>query len=189
MDELDIEKINSEIKICKLCRLSNSRTNAVPGEGKIPSDLMIIGEAPGRNEDLLGRPFVGEAGKLLDKCLKEVGIDRNNSYITNIVKCRPPNNRKPSKEEIDICTKAFLFKQIEIVDPKVILSLGVSASYGLGFKFSRIKDILGVHQMFIAGKERKVYVAFHPSFPLRFNSLIPQFINQLKEVKLLLSQF
>ncbi|MEM3828392.1 MAG: uracil-DNA glycosylase [Conexivisphaerales archaeon] len=182
----DSENLDSKIRSCTLCRLSSSRKRAVPGEGKIPAKIMLVGEAPGKNEDIEGRPFVGEAGKLLNQCLQQVGIERASVYITNVVKCRPPNNRKPFPDEIKTCTDAYLFAQISIVDPVVIVALGVSAAEGLGLKFNRIKEVIGNHKLSISGKERNVYVAYHPSFPLRFKSMLPQFIEQLSEAKRIL---
>lgn len=180
---MNIEDLYSQIRSCRLCPLYKYRTNAVPGEGPIPSKIMVIGEAPGKNEDIQGRPFVGRAGKLLEEALEKVGIRREEIYITNVVKCRPPNNRKPFGFEIHICVTTYLFSQIEIVDPKVIISLGVSAAQGLGFKFNHIKEIIGIHDMQIAGKNRKVVVAYHPSFPLRFPVKFEEFVSQLSKAK------
>ncbi len=185
---MNIQEIESKIAQCKSCPLYKYRTNAVPGEGPVPAKLMLIGEAPGRNEDIQGRPFVGDAGKLLDQYLSIAGIDRKECYITNVVKCRPPNNRKPFPEEIAICTNLYLFDQIELVSPKLIVALGVSAAEGLGFEFKSIKEILGYHTITIRGKQWHVYVAFHPSFPLRFQSIRPQFESQMKEIKNILKE-
>ncbi|MHB1909396.1 MAG: uracil-DNA glycosylase [Nitrososphaerales archaeon] len=123
-----IPEVDSEIKKCTLCRLSQSRTNAVPGTGKTSLvEIMLVGEGPGRNEDLAGLPFVGAGGRLLDSVLKQAGLDRSELYITNIVKCRPPENRKPLEDEVKICTSNYLERQISLLKPKVICTLGATA--------------------------------------------------------------
>lgn len=123
----NLKEINSIISNCTKCKLSENRTKAVFGEGNRNSDIMIIGEGPGYNEDLQGRPFVGKAGKLLDKMLTSIDLDRKKIYITNIVKCRPPNNRNPFKEEINTCIE-YLRWQVKLIDPKIIITLGSIAS-------------------------------------------------------------
>ena len=111
------------IRSCTLCSLSDKRTNAVPGEGAIDSDIMFIGEGPGFHEDRLGRPFVGPAGKLLDELLESIGLQRGDVYIANMIKCRPPDNRDPLPDEIASC-KPYLDEQISLISPKVIVLLG-----------------------------------------------------------------
>ncbi|MDD5659411.1 MAG: uracil-DNA glycosylase [Actinomycetota bacterium] len=111
------------IKKCDKCELSETRTNFVFGSGNANSKLMFVGEAPGKNEDLQGKPFVGQAGKLLDVLLSSIGFTRNEIFIANVLKCRPPQNRDPRIEEINSC-KNYLFKQIEIIEPLVICTLG-----------------------------------------------------------------
>ncbi|MGC8924259.1 MAG: type-4 uracil-DNA glycosylase [Candidatus Micrarchaeia archaeon] len=136
---MELKELEEKIRTCKECPLYKERTNAVPGEGSPNAKVMFIGEAPGENEDLQGRPFVGRAGMLLNEMLEKVGIKRNEVYITNVVKCRPPNNRDPEEDEIRICTSLFLKHQIEIINPKVIVGLGrfsskyLFDSYGLEF--------------------------------------------------------
>ena len=123
-----IERIDLKIKSCTLCRLSQTRTHAVPGFGRIMgTQVMMVGEGPGRNEDMEGKPFVGAGGKLLDELLSSVGLKREEVYVTNIVKCRPPDNRKPFQDEIEICTSNYLEKQIQILKPKLICTLGATA--------------------------------------------------------------
>ena len=111
----NLTTIETEVKNCLKCILSKTRTNAVPGEGPQSADLMFIGEAPGFHEDQKGKPFVGKAGQLLNKILGEYDIQRSSVYITNIVKCRPPNNRNPELEEINDC-QPYLLKQINIIN-------------------------------------------------------------------------
>ena len=118
-----ISKINSEVSVCTDCQLSHQRNVAVPGEGPEIADVMFVGEAPGVNEDKLGRPFVGAAGNFLDQLLMSANLDRADIYITNTVKCRPPNNRDPLPEERSSCRK-YLERQIDLVKPKVVVSLG-----------------------------------------------------------------
>src|SRR5690349_21676297 len=102
---IEMERLDSQIRGCQLCRLSKTRTNAVPGEGNIRNpEVVFVGEGPGKKEDLQGKPFVGAGGRLLDELLKNAKLDREQVYITNIVKCRPPGNRKPEKDEVETCT-------------------------------------------------------------------------------------
>lgn len=185
-DSLDI--IAEQIKACKLCDLSNFRKNAVPGEGKGNAKLVIVGEAPGKNEDIFGRPFIGNAGKFLDKYLSLAGIDRHFTFITNAVKCRPPNNRKPSGEEIAAC-KPFLIRQLACIKPKVVLALGVSAALSLELKFDHLEDVRGrLMQIKVSNLTINLYVTYHPSFPMRFPSKRENFLANLKEVKAILDK-
>ena len=118
-----LNNISREIKTCTKCHLSHKRTHAVPGEGNPETNVILIGEAPGYYEDIQGRPFVGQAGKLLDNLLRDIGLERKNVFITNIIKCRQPGNRDPQPEEINTCI-SYLLKQIETIKPKVICTLG-----------------------------------------------------------------
>ncbi len=119
----DLEALHQEIRACRMCNLAEGRTNAVPGEGASDASLMFIGEGPGFNEDRQGRPFVGPAGQFLDELLRSIGLDRSSVFITNMVKCRPPNNRDPFPGEIEACS-AYLDAQIDAIKPKVIVPLG-----------------------------------------------------------------
>jgi uracil-DNA glycosylase family 4 len=121
-----LEKIATEVRGCLLCKLSKSRKNAVPGEGQLPAKIMMIGEAPGKNEDEKGQPFVGAAGKLLDLALEKSGIPRHSVFITNITKCRPPDNRVPVPEE-QIACRPYLDRQISLISPQIICILGNTA--------------------------------------------------------------
>jgi DNA polymerase len=112
-----------QIKECLECELGKTRTNFVFGSGNSSAEIVFIGEAPGRNEDLQGKPFVGQAGKILDELLLSIGFNRSDVFIANVLKCRPPDNRDPKLEEINICKK-YLLKQIEIMDPKIICTMG-----------------------------------------------------------------
>lgn len=123
---LEIETIRQEVIKCTNCELCKTRTKSVPGKGNFQSDVMFVGEAPGRNEDRQGEPFVGVAGKRLNDALENIGVSRDSVYITNVVKCRPPNNRVPSVEERNKC-KEYLQNEISIIKPKIICILGNTA--------------------------------------------------------------
>ncbi len=161
-DELkELEKI---CKNCTLCDLSKSRTNVVFGEGNPEANLMFIGEGPGEMEDKTGRPFVGRSGKLLDKILQNVlELKREDVYIANIVKCRPPNNRVPTIEEALTC-RNYLIKQIEIIKPKLLVCLGKTAFMYLMDSNMPISKVRG--QIF-EFNSIKVIPTFHPSYLLR----------------------
>lgn len=120
---MSLEKLNQIINFCQKCHLSKTRTKVVPGEGNTTAEIMFIGEAPGKNEDLQGRPFVGATGKLLNELIASIGLQRKDIYIANVVKCRPPNNRDPLPEEIQACWP-YLENQIKLIKPKLIVTLG-----------------------------------------------------------------
>lgn len=119
--------LETRIRACNKCRLAETRIHAVPGEGDWNADLMFVGEGPGRDEDKQGRPFIGRAGQLLTKIIAAMEFDRDQVYITNIVKCRPPENRNPLDDEVEMC-KDYLLEQIEIISPRVIVTLGKVAA-------------------------------------------------------------
>ena len=123
---MSLEAIKQQVVECTKCELCKTRTNSVPGKGNFHSDVIFIGEAPGRNEDKHGEPFVGAAGKRLSAALEEAGVSRDNVYITNVVKCRPPNNRVPNTTERDTC-QDYLKQAIAIIEPKIICILGNTA--------------------------------------------------------------
>ena len=122
----EIDDVRNRVVSCVNCNLSKTRTNAVPGIGNVKSDVIFVGEAPGRNEDLQGKPFVGTAGQILSEALEFAGFTRDQVYITNVVKCRPPNNRQPITEERNAC-RQYLSKELEIIKPKIICILGNTA--------------------------------------------------------------
>jgi len=166
----DYEALVSEILTCTRCPLHLSRTKAVPGEGPLNAEVMFVGEAPGRNEDLEGRPFVGAAGKLLDSLLASIGVERGSVYITNVVKCRPPNNREPEESEIWACNP-YLRRQISLIKPKVIIALGRIAGRTLyemaGLKWASIRGARGrVVDAIIEGVRVKLTVTYHPAAAL-----------------------
>ncbi len=156
--------INS-INACSACELAQNCTQKVPGIGDQKAELMIIGEGPGHDEDIRGEPFVGRSGQLLDRMLAAIGIKREQVYITNIVKCRPPNNRDPKQEEAKQC-QAFLRAQIEQIEPRVILSVGrVSAQHLLETSQPVGKLIKDMHQL--PGSDIPLKVTYHPAYLLR----------------------
>ena len=148
---------------CQKCPLSQTRTHAVPGEGDLNTDLMFVGEGPGRDEDLQGSPFVGRAGKLLTKIIHAMKFQREEVYITNIVKCRPPGNRNPQGNEIASC-KDYLLAQIELIDPKVIVTLGRVAT---DFFIHSSLGMTALRGDFYDFENIKVMPTFHPSYLIR----------------------
>ena len=162
-----LKEIAGEINTCRRCALSKSRSRAVPGEGSAGARLMLVGEAPGREEDESGRPFVGRAGRLLTRMLGEAGVSRGEVFITSVVKCRPPNNRRPKKKEIRACLP-YLRRQLAAVDPRVVLLLGgVAAEAVLGIR--KVGEARGRP----VGKGRTYLVTYHPAAVLRNVNLLP----------------
>jgi uracil-DNA glycosylase family 4 len=162
--EAALKALREEIGDCKRCKLSNGRTNIVFGEGDPDARLIFIGEAPGREEDLQGRPFVGDAGMLLTRLIEKMGFKREDVYIANIVKCRPPMNRDPEMDEIEKC-RGFLERQIEIINPDVIMSLGrISAQTLIGDAKLKITAIRG---KFFDYKGIPLMPTFHPAYLIR----------------------
>lgn len=144
---------------CPRCDLSLSRTNVVIGSGPLDAKIMLIGEAPGRNEDKQGKPFVGAAGRVLNTVIEGAGIRREDVYIANVVKCRPPENRVPKKDEIEACS-VYLRKQLEVIAPKIIVLLGKTAAESyLGRKVSMGKE----HGKPFEHDGRTVIITYHPA--------------------------
>ena len=161
---MDLELLRQEVEACRKCPLALTRKNAVFGQGPCDPRLMIVGEAPGKNEDEEGRPFCGPSGDLLDRMLGAIGLKREDAFITSVVKCRPPRNRRPLEGEIRAC-KAFLDGQIRAIRPGVILCLGEVAAKAIIKKRAALKDLRAkVHR---AGGI-KVVATYHPAYILRF---------------------
>lgn len=178
LDEMKLEEIHDKIRVCPLCDLALSRTLAVPGEGPCPAEIMLIGEAPGAEEDLTGKPFVGRAGRLLTKALTEAGIERSEVFITSVVKCRPPKNRKPKMREIEACNP-YLVAQMERIRPRVVCLMGnVAASTVIGKQ--GIATLRG--QLF----QDRFLVTYHPAAILRNMTLMDAFVSDLKKAKRLI---
>lgn len=162
-----IERLRAQIASCQRCRLHTTRTHTVPGEGSVDADILFIGEAPGRNEDLQGKPFVGRAGEVFDRLLNSVGLTRREIYLCNILKCRPPENREPLSDEVQACVGS-LDVQIKVVNPKIIATLGRYATTYVFQKFSiPLRNISSVHgQMFDVETPfgaKKIVSLFHPA--------------------------
>jgi DNA polymerase len=170
-----LEDIHNKVRVCPLCDLALSRTLAVPGEGPCPAEIMLVGEAPGAEEDLSGRPFVGRAGRLLDRALAEAGIARSEVFITSVVKCRPPKNRKPKKWEIDAC-HPYLAAQMELIRPLVVCLMGNVASSGVIGK----QGVTTIHGQFF---QDRFLVTYHPAAVLRNMTLMGAFVSDLKKAK------
>ncbi len=182
-----LRELYEEIARCEKCSLAKTRLKAVPGEGREDADILFIGEAPGWHENQQGRPFVGPAGQLLDELIASIGLKRADVYIANVIKCRPPNNRDPLPVEIEACA-SFLDRQLEIIQPKMIITLG---RYSMG-KFFPGESISRIH-----GNARKrgnvlLFPMYHPAAALHQPSLrkiletdmlkVPQLLEKLAEV-------
>ncbi len=161
-----LEQVASEVKVCPLCELCRSRTHAVPGEGNPEARVMLIGEGPGWHEDQQGKPFVGASGKFLSELLLNAGLSREEVFITNVVKCRPPGNRDPLPDEIEACS-GYLERQMELIDPDVVVTLG-RFSMAKFFPGERISKIHG--QPKEMGK-RLIVPMYHPAAALHQSAL------------------
>lgn len=153
--------LNQKIMACTLCTLAKTRNRAVPGEGHDHAEIMFVGEAPGSNEDQQGRPFVGRAGQFLDQLIDSVGLHRQDVFITNVVKCRPPNNRDPMPFELATCLP-YLEQQIELIDPRVVVTLG---RHSLGTFFPG-ELISRAHGTVRKKGERHFFAMYHPAAAL-----------------------
>lgn len=172
------DKLSSEIAACTKCELHSSRTNTVPGQGNSTPEIMFIGEAPGADEDLQGLAFVGRAGQLLTKMIQAMGYSREDVFIGNILKCRPPENRKPLPGEMETCMP-YLKRQIEVLRPKVIIALGATAVQGLVATDISISKLRGTWLSF---EGIRLMPTFHPAYLLR-NPSAKKFVwEDLKEV-------
>lgn len=171
--------LTEEITNCQKCRLCAARTHAVPGEGNPHARLMFIGEGPGRDEDLTGRPFVGRAGQLLDKMIAAIGLSREEVYIANVVKCRPPQNRAPEMDEVAACMP-YLRAQVGLIRPQVIVLLGASA---LGAILGPEHRITRERGAWIERKGVFFMPTFHPAALLRDESKKRPVWEDLKKVR------
>lgn len=172
------EELEESIKNCEKCKLCKTRKNIVFGSGNREANIMFIGEGPGADEDEMGMPFVGKAGKLMDKAFEGVGIDREKVYIANIVKCRPPQNRVPEKDEASVCID-YLRNQVMLIKPKIIVLLGSTALKNiLGEEYSITK----VRGNFITKKDIIYIPTFHPAALLRDETKKIDFWKDLEEV-------
>lgn len=171
---------------CTGCSLSRTRKNVVFGSGPSDATIMLIGEAPGQQEDEQGVPFIGRAGNLLDKMLKAINLDRKNIYITNTIKCRPPNNRDPTNSEVQACS-SYLDKQIELINPRVIVTTGLVATKRLlGQQDIKMGAVRGKLQDSYKYKGRKIFPIYHPAYLLRNPSSKIQAWEDLKQLQTIL---
>ncbi len=160
---MTLEEIRDEIGDCTRCKLHEGRTNLVFGDGNPKARLVFVGEGPGRDEDMQGKPFVGRAGKLLTKIIEAMGLKREDVYICNVVKCRPPNNRTPEPDEMDTCEQ-FLFKQIRTIKPEVIVCLGATAAKSILKTKASLGSLRGKFHNYSGSK---LMVTYHPAALLR----------------------
>jgi uracil-DNA glycosylase family 4 len=157
-----LELIAQEVRSCTKCRLHQGTRNGVPGEGNPQSEILFVGEGPGQQEDSQGRPFVGAAGQLLTQMLGRAGLKREDVFITNIVKHRPPGNRDPMPDEIEACT-GYLERQIALIDPSLIVTLG---RHSMGYFFGPNSRITQIHGTARPWRDKLVYACFHPAAAL-----------------------
>ena len=181
--EETLAQIAKEVSGCQKCALYHSRKKSVPGEGPADSEIMFIGEGPGFHENEQGRPFVGAAGQFLDELLAQAGLKRPEVWIGNVVKCRPPGNRDPLPEELSACN-AYLERQMEAINPKIIITLG---RYSMG-KFMPGAKISAVHGQMRRVGERFVIAMFHPAAALHQGSLKPSIMKDFAQLPKLLEQ-
>ncbi len=186
---MKIDELNKRIKRCRECRLSETRTNAICGEGKLDAKIMLIAQAPGENEDREGKMFIGPSGKVLDKLLNLVGISRQELYMTNLIKCMLPKYRKPKEDEIEICSQ-YLNKEIELINPKVLVPLGYYATKYIFKKYTislpsrkEFRTVYG--KLFLAGG-RKILPLPHPAVLLYNPSFEKEITKSYRKMKVLL---
>ena len=186
-----LKAIEEEIKRCKKCDLWKTKTNYVPGEGNEKAKIVFIGEAPGKEEDQQGRPFVGNAGKLLNEMIEKIGLKREDVFIGNILKCRPPNNRDPLPEEIEACSP-YLIRQLNVIKPDVIVCLGrFSAAFifeYFGLEFQSISKVRGkVFEVQAWNKRVNVIAIYHPAAILYKPQLREVYEKDFETIKKLLN--
>ena len=183
-----LELLKEEASGCTRCRLSEGRTQVVFGVGNPDSELMFVGEAPGFHEDKQGYPFVGQAGKLLDKLLAGIGLTRADVYIANVLKCRPPGNRDPQPDEIEQC-ETYLFRQIEAIEPKLVATLGNFATKLLSGKPLGITRVHGQEQEVTLGGRRVVlYPLYHPAAALYTPKMLEVLEEDFRRIPALISR-
>lgn len=173
-------RVAREVRSCTRCRLAESRTHAVPGQGAADARLFLVGEAPGRREDETGLPFQGMAGRFLDEALGGLGLERSAVFIASVNRCRPPRNRVPRRDEIAACAP-YLDRQLALVAPLVVLAMGGTAAARLlpeaGGRAVRIEDVRG--QVFPLAPDRGLVVTFHPAAAMRFPARRQPFLDDL----------
>jgi uracil-DNA glycosylase len=181
---MELTQLHQTIRSCKICGLHATRTQAVPGVGPCPADVMIVGEAPGFNEDRQGEPFVGAAGKLLDTLLARISLGRADVFITNVLKCRPPMNRDPMPNEVEACSP-YLKEQVALVKPKVILILGRHALERL---LPGQGSISRIHGSLIRRGDLAYVPLYHPAAALHNGSLVADLEHDFDQLRRYLDQ-
>lgn len=171
----NLDALTREASDCSLCDLSKNRTQVVFGEGSVRAGMLVVGEAPGAREDERGRPFVGPAGELLRGGLRKVGLDEDDVYITNTVKCRPPNNRDPREEELSAC-RPYLNRQLELIDPRVVLTLG---NFALRYCLGEERNISRARGEAYEWQQRTIVPTYHPAYILRNRDQAQPFLDDL----------
>lgn len=174
-----LSTIAREIRVCTRCDLREGRQRAVPGEGPTGARIMLVGEAPGREEDSQGRPFVGRSGRLLDESLKKAGLRRDDLFITSVVKCRPPKNRVPRKWEWETCIQAHLRRQIDVIDPAIICLLGGVATKAL----LGMDRLLGQRGRIFRRENRIFFPTYHPAAAGRNRSWYRDFCEDMEKFR------
>lgn len=183
---MKLSELHKRIRRCKKCALGKKRKKAVPGEGPPRPKVMFVGEAPGRKEDLEGKPFVGRAGKLLDELLAVAGLKRKNVFITSVVKCRPPKNRKPKRAEREACNP-YLIEQIKLIKPRIIVMLGnVALKTMLGKKVK--SGIMKIHRKVIWHGDTIYFPTFHPAAGIRSTRTKKKLVEDFKRLKKLIKE-
>lgn len=180
-----LDAIAAEVRECTQCPLHTGRTHAVPGAGRMDADIMFIGEAPGYHEDQQGLPFVGASGKYLEQLLGLIGLTREEVFITNVVKCRPPNNRDPLPNEVDTCVPTYLKRQVEIIRPKLIATLG---RFSMGLFWPKSARISRIHGEPLRANGRIYYPLYHPAAVLRNPNLRPAMEQDFKRMLALIEE-
>ena len=178
-----LSQIAREVSTCTSCALHESRMKSVPGEGRADAEIMFIGEGPGFHENEQGRPFVGASGKFLDQLLAQAGVTRSDVFITNVVKCRPPENRDPLPDELSACN-LYLERQIEAINPSIIVTLG---RFSMG-KFMQGAKISQIHGQMRKVGERYVICMFHPAAALHQAALKPAILADFAKLPALLNE-
>jgi DNA polymerase len=183
-----MRRIREAVESCRKCDLYKTRGEIVFGEGSISAEIMLIGESPGKNEDMQGRPFVGAAGKILDELLGEINLRREDVYIANILKCRPPGNRDPRREEIEACTP-YLDEQIAIINPSIICPLGNFATKYITAKYGKNSDGIGtIHgEVFENRSKMKIIPFYHPATATYNPNMREILLNDFKVLEKLIS--
>ena len=185
-----IEDLNKEIRDCKKCRLSESRTNALPGEGNLNAKVMLIAQAPGEKEDSVGKMFIGPTGGVLDELFKEINVDKDEIYMTNLIKCLLPDYRKPKQDEIEICTQ-FLNKEIELISPDTLVPLGYYATRYILEKYTLStpetkQEFQNLYGRLFLSELRKILPLKHPTALLFNDSIRDEMIKDYRKIKTLM---